>query len=196
MSTEDDVFWLYERNKNYHADCVKIGKCDTCPEMCNGKCYCSYNEIVNPITIGFTDVKCDVKRKTYIKPGQECPVCFDPILKKSDAYLTACGHGFHKLCMFNVFHNTWKINKYADFKCPICRCLLGIPYIPEKYNTFSLEINGLDKLEDFWNYFDYQLCFYCDNKHIEGMNKDCILCTNYRKYGNCSKLLSTPAKLL
>lgn len=184
MSTDDDVFWLYERNKNYYADCVKIGKRDTCPEISNGKCYCSYNETVNPITIGFTDIKCDFKRKTYIKPGQECPICFEPILKKSESYLTSCGHGFHKLCMFNVFHNKWKLDKYANFKCPMCRCLLGIPYIPEKYNSFSFDINGLDKLEDFWNYFDYQLCFYCDNGHVEGMNKDCILCTNYRKYGN------------
>jgi hypothetical protein len=187
MSTSEDVFWLYERNKNYYCNCANFGKLDCCPENVNGKCYCYYNEIVNPNAIGYTDAKCDIKRKTYIKQGQECPICLDPIMRKSDAYLTNCGHGFHKLCMFKSFKLNWISNNKTNFQCPVCRSLLSLPYIPEKYNSFSFDINELDKLEDFWNCIDYQLCYYCDNGHIEGINKDCILCTNYRKFGSFKK---------
>ena len=186
MTTAEDVFWIYERNKNIYSDCVKLGKIDKCPEKMDGKCYCCYNEIVNPNTIGYDDTYCDMQRKTYIKPGQECPICLLSIDKKSESYLTDCGHGFHKLCMFKLFESK---KKHKSFRCPMCRCNLGIPCIhPQKYNVFSSEINYLDKLEDFWNYFEFQICYYCDNGHVEGMNKDCILCTNYRKFGACSKM--------
>lgn len=190
MSTAEDVFWLYERNKNYYCNCANFGKLNSCPENIHGKCYCSYNEVVIPNTIGFTDVKCDIKRKTYIKQGEECSICLEPIMRKSEAYLTDCGHGFHKLCMFKSFQIKWAIRKGANFQCPVCRSFLSLPHIPEKYNAFSFDINELDKLEDFWNCIDYQLCYYCDNNHIEGTNKDCILCTNYRKYGTPKKLIS------
>lgn len=183
MTTPEDVFWIYERNKNYYSDCAKLGILDKCPEKNDGQCYCCFNQLVNPITIGDQEVICNIKRKTYIKPGQECPICLLPINKKGESYLTPCGHGFHKLCIFKTFEIQWKINKGANFKCPICRSNMGFICLPERYNTFSLEINSLDRLEDFWEYYEYQLIFYCDNGHIEGMNKDCVLCTNYRKFG-------------
>jgi hypothetical protein len=62
-----------------------------------------------------------------------------------------------------------------------------LPCFPEKYNVFSFDLNELDKLEDFWNCIDYQMFYYCDNGHVEGTNKDCILCTNYRNFGNLKK---------
>jgi hypothetical protein len=182
MSTCEDVFWIYERNKNYYCDCVKLGKIDQCPEKNNNQCYCCFNELVNPITIGNQGTTCDIKRLTYITPGQECSICLSPVLKKSESYLTDCGHGFHKLCIFKAFEINWK-NNGRTFNCPNCRCCLGWPTLPERYNHFSLEVNYIDKLEDFWNYYDYQLHSYCLNGHIEGTNKDCILCTNYRRYG-------------
>lgn len=181
MSTAEDVFWLYERNKNYYCDCIKFKNLGLCLSSGANICNCHYNELVNPITIGFTDTECDVMRKTYIKPGQECAICLDPIIRKSEAYLTGCGHGFHKLCATKMFHMQIQMNKTSSFRCPMCRCNLGMPCIPEKYNSFSFDKNGLDKLEDFWNYFDYQELIYCDNGHVEGMNKDCMLCTKYRK---------------
>jgi hypothetical protein len=187
MSTAEDVFWLYERNKNYYANCANIGKMDTCPEKVDEKCYCHYNELVNPKVIGITDVKCSMKRKTYIKQGQECPICLDPIMRKSEAHLTSCGHGFHKLCMFKLLDLKCKDKKGSSIQCPICRCNGCLPCFPEKYNVFSFDLNELDKLEDFWNCIDYQMYYYCDNGHVEGTNKDCILCTNYRNFGNLKK---------
>jgi hypothetical protein len=62
----------------------------------------------------------------YIKIGEPCAICFEPIVKARNAYYTECGHKVHKTCITDYYNSTfnnrslghsfnWKIS------CPICR---------------------------------------------------------------------------
>ena len=67
MSTTEDVFWLYESNNN--KNCSNSDKI--------------FQQLpVLHYTIGDQENKCDISRKTYIKIGDECPICLDPIQTK------------------------------------------------------------------------------------------------------------------
>ena len=106
ISTAEDVFYLYERNSSWYYNCKKQLIFPICKSIYsingnnNYECFCESNQIVKPITIGNQNVSCSLERKCYITPGKECPICFDKILRKSEAYLTGCGHAFHKKCIF------------------------------------------------------------------------------------------------
>jgi hypothetical protein len=184
MATAEDVFHLYERNLNYYTKCSNI---DLCPTKNCDECYCQELFSVKPITIGEQDIKCNFIRKCYIRPGQECSICLEPIIKKSEAYLTYCGHGFHKKCIFNSFEKKWSQKYCSTFRCPLCRrnlvadiANINIRY-QEKWGQFTL-----DHLEDFWYRKDFILPQYCPNgwQHYEGLNSECSCCIRYRKYGN------------
>lgn len=43
--------------------------------------------------------------KCYINPQEDCSICLEKICNKSDAYLTNCGHAFHKSCLFKTYEN-------------------------------------------------------------------------------------------
>ncbi len=184
MTTAEDVFWIYERNSTHYYNCVKQGKIETCTTKWNNNCYCVNTQIVKPITIGEQDTDCDLKRKTYIIIGDECPICIEPIMHKIDAYLTPCGHGFHKKCLFNAFKTKWKTKYCSQFYCPMCRSRLGQIVIESRYKI-SNNNNGLDDLENFWINKDYRYCNPCmkNYKHYEGMDNNCDNCLNYRKTG-------------
>jgi hypothetical protein len=113
----------------------------------------------------------------------ECPICMEPILRKSDAYLTSCGHGFHKKCIFHAFQTKMEDNCFALFQCPMCRSKMGDVCIQGKYNVNSNEYNILDELENYWSKKDFTMCILCDNEcdHYQGMKSDCELCIRYRK---------------
>ena len=182
--TAEDVFYLYERNSNYYYDCFQQGQIEKCVTKYNNECYCSYEkQIVFPTTIGDQQTKCDFNRKTYIKFGDECPICIEPITTKVSAFLTPCGHGFHKKCIFDAFEAKWKTKWASQFKCPMCRSRLGQIDIENRYNN-SIN-NGLDELENFWTNKDYRYCYPCANgyNHNEGMDKNCNRCVNYRNNG-------------
>ena len=104
-ATAEDVFYLYERNKCVYDNCKLAGR--RCPDSdLEMECYCSIsNTSVLPITIGDQSVKCDFKRKVYIKQGEECSICLEQIYQKNNAYLTSCGHSFHRSCLFKAFEN-------------------------------------------------------------------------------------------
>jgi hypothetical protein len=163
MATVEDVYWLYENEGKLNDD----------------------NVLLFPNVIGETGTKCSFKRKTYIIPGQECPVCMDPILRKSEAYLTSCGHGFHKKCIFDAFHAKVENDWCCQYKCPMCRANIGDICIQEKYNSGSKEYNKLDALENFWMQKEFMMCVLCnsDFEHYEGMKSDCHACLKYVKYG-------------
>jgi len=166
MATAEDVFWLYERNNN-------INEC--------------YEPIINPYTIGNQENPCDLKRKIYIKFGEECPICMEDINTKKTAYLTPCGHSFHKKCIFNAFETKWQTKWASQFYCPICRSRLGQIDIEERYNCRFIEdkYHYMDHLENFWINKDYRYCNPCMKtpKHSEGMDRNCKTCLNYRKTG-------------
>lgn len=169
MTTTDDVFSLYAH------------LCSS--QRCIGLEESSYASPLNPIEIGDVEVKCDLKRKCYIKAGDECPICMDPIFNKSNAYLTWCGHSFHKSCIFHYMETKW-VTKYAsNTHCPMCRKSLGMGLhaMNERYAIDYLKPNYLDILENFWLTKDYTVAHVCRNRydHYLGMKKNCKLCRKF-----------------
>ena len=189
MTTAEDVFYLYERNNTYYHNCNISGTINDCPDNWSNECFCHTKQLVKPITIGNQCVPCAFKRKCYIKIGEECSICMDQILTKSSAYLTSCGHSFHKLCIFKAFEIKQKTKHASNFTCPNCRTSQGmdIHEINERYNQSRIfMLNYLDNLENFWITKDFILTEVCssDYKHDIGMKNDCNMCLNYRETGN------------
>ena len=176
---QEDVFSLYERNRSHHN-----GYCLTCTDETN-QCECESKHAVYPICIGEQDIPCRFHVRNYIKIGDDCPICFDSITHKIDAYITGCGHSFHRKCLFNVFHARWKQRPFSQIKCPLCRCGLGCPDLFQRYNYCTS--SSLDILENFWMSKDYMMPEFCplfgDNPHYLGMHTDCGYCTRYRNIG-------------
>ena len=188
-TTAEDVFYLYERNKTFYDNCRLAGR--KCPnEVYDVECYCQVIEPVLPITIGDQCVPCNFNRKVYIKQGEECAICMETIYQKNNAYLTSCGHSFHKTCLFNAFEIKAK-NKH-NFPCPLCRARLGYPEFYCRYtcNIFKdpnqiSETNFLDTLEEFWLSKEFNLIQICSNghNHALGMKNNCDDCLDYRING-------------
>jgi hypothetical protein len=164
MSTAEDVWYLYERNNKYYNNEEK------------------YILPIEPETIGNQSNKCNFKRKVYIRPDEECSICLDKINKKSTAYLTGCGHSFHKKCLFNLYEIKRNYNPFCVLKCPICRTNMGLE-ISELSFKYHINLNNnLDRLENFWIKKDYLCCDICPNRvkiHYIGMNKKCKTCIKY-----------------
>jgi len=171
MSTVEDVFHLYENHNNK-------------------------DKIILPLNIGEQDIgkqniQFYLKYKCYIKPGDICPICLDEIYTKSSAFLTNCGHHFHKKCLFNYMKKKWESNNYAvSCRCPNCRRRIGNPEFYRRYKNsyFDIEMdekNELDKLEDLWLSLEYKLPEFCSNglNHYLGTNKECSYCVLYRNTG-------------
>ena len=159
----EDVYYLYDKNN---------------------KSYFDYDEniVVYPPMIGDVATPCRLNVKCYINPNSECSICLEKITHKSNAYLTSCGHGFHKSCLFKSFETKWEIKPKSVFKCPLCRSNIGYLEIHEKYNVFNG--NGLDQLENFWLCKDYLMCELCNiPTHYRGMKSTCMECITYRKFG-------------
>jgi hypothetical protein len=120
------------------------------------------------------------KKKYYIRPNQECPICLEPIMTKTSAFLTPCGHGFHKKCMHQAFQCNW-LTKQAGACCPLCRYNDVGDYCVEKYCCWNEDANELDCLENFWMNKDIMLATPCyDGKHYIGIDKNCKYCKKYR----------------
>jgi hypothetical protein len=189
MSTAEDVFYLYERNSRYYHDCSKI---EECADSYNDECYCHLKQDVIPFTIGDQYVPCDFKIKCYIKPHEECPICYEEIMTKSTAFITNCGHSFHKSCLSKYIETKWLSTTYiSTARCPICRCSLGHPEFDQRYRSSYFNCNHsndneLDKLEDFWLTKDYKLPVFCSHgyNHYLGLNKNCFICKGYREKGD------------
>ncbi len=182
MSTFEDVFYLYERNSTYYHNCSKRYT------DCLNECYCYLNQTVIPCTIGDPYVSCKLNIKCYIKPGEICPICYDPIITKSTAYITHCGHHFHKKCLFTYLES--KQSSISPTKCPMCRRFLGQPNFSQRYrssyfNVYHKDDNELDKLEDYWINKEYALPSYCSNRYDHYLLTDinCHVCKAYREKG-------------
>ena len=192
MTTTDDIFWIYERNSYIYSVCEETKNDKTCKndyhEDSNCKeCFCHSEAIVHPIMIGYIWTPCRMNKKSYIKIGEECPICMEPIIHKKNAYLTCCGHSFHRKCILKL-NETNGLNDFTQLTCPICRDHQG-SY--EENNRYGYNTkNGLDKLEEFSINKDYQSCEICDfsdlksgKNHYVGMNKNCHRCQTYRQTG-------------
>lgn len=188
MTTCEDVFYLYERNSTYYYDCKKQGKFDKCPNKFLNKCQCIYEQKVLPISIGEQDCDCNLNKKCYIKLGEKCPICLEKILIKKNALLTPCGHSFHKKCIFDAMETVTPLLKGNSVNCPMCRSKLGWS-LEELNNRYNSEPGSLDEIENFWfrdGLVPRVICQTTEkiNEHYMGMNKDCEICLEYRKYGN------------
>ena len=190
MTTLDNIFNPYERNRWYYAD--KEGNLEICPINI---CYESGDqEISKTKTIYKTHiikgrsrfisknvpktVYENLKVKHYIKISEECPICYDPIIHKRDAYLTDCGHSFHLSCI-NAYYYKNYFEKEGNIWCPICRSDIGT--FDGLKNIYCNSNNRLDKLEDFWNTMSYEIPRACGYDHFTGLNDSCIECLEYRK---------------
>lgn len=191
MSTLEDIFYLYERNSRYYHDCNLKNSIKECNDFWSNECYCHFKQEVKPFTIGDQDTPCDIKVKCYIKPGDECPICFESIMMKSSAFITNCGHNFHKKCLLKYIETKWLSSSYiSTARCPMCRCSLGHPDFIQRYRSsyFNCQYsndNELDKLEDFWLSAEYKLPNFCSNgyDHYLGFDKNCFNCESYREKG-------------
>jgi hypothetical protein len=145
------------------------------------------SEAVQPFTIGDQTVPCRLHVKCYLRPDQECPICLEKIASKKVAFLTGCGHAFHRKCLFTTFQMKWKQKLYSVLKCPMCRSGLGIPVLYERYIIDPKKMHYLDQLENFWLTKDFLLPHYCTNSksgvHYLGMKKSCAKCKYYQKNG-------------
>ena len=190
MTTAEDAFSLYERNAaSIYHNCARLNRLETCPIQWEGKCLCQFNVPVFSRTIGNAEVPCDMKRRCYVKPGQECPICFESILTKTSAYLTCCGHAFHKKCIFELVESKWLQSYPCTIHCPLCRTYLGseIYEMTKRYNVFVQEkpMNYLDRLEEFWIGKDFELIVPCSDgfDHAAVMKKGCSQFKKYIKTG-------------
>ncbi len=182
MSTAEDVLYLYERNTLYY-DKLNYKLNDSFLEY---SIYDTDGEESNlpifPETIGNPFFKCNFKRKVYIKPGEECSICFDKIMTKKNAYLTACGHSFHKTCLFTTYEIKRQTNPYCSLNCPLCRAKLGLDIKDLAYRYRYIFNNQLDNLENFWIKKDFICCDICPSKnfHYIGMKNNCEDCKKYQ----------------
>lgn len=183
---DNSVWYVYERNRDYYYNCTnKL----TCPNYYNDECMCHYHQIVFPYRFyecGFPrNKKIEFSTKMYISFGQTCPICLESILHKKDAWLTPCGHGFHRNCIIDTFehymNNKNRVRHSNTMPCPICRedlvdCCIGKLTI-DRYKGISL----LDRLENFWLTIDKKLiitCHKCDE--TLGFNINCHYCMPWK----------------
>lgn len=191
MATAEDVFYLFERNSRVYHDCKFKNKLNECENNFLNECCCHLKQYVKPFTIGDQCSPCNLKIKCYIKPGEECPICYEPIMTKHSAFITNCGHHYHKKCIHKYMETKWLSSGYISVaRCPMCRCSLGHTEIMERYrssyfDTYDNDTNGLDRLEDFWITKDCRLPFFCGNgyDHYLGNNNICAACKAFRENG-------------
>ncbi len=132
----------------------------------------------------FKDVKNNfnkyLKIKHYIKIGDECSICYEPLIHKNNVILTDCGHSFHTHCIAKR-DSFIDIDK-DDYWCPLCRQDMGF-YATTKDRYLCIK-NKLDELENFWENLKNLHPNKCHkNNHYLGMNNDCKLCNIYIKTG-------------
>jgi len=133
----------------------------------------------------------NIKKKHYIRKGEECPICYDPIFTKMNAFITKCSHCFHYKCI----QNHYDINFNHLGECPMCRQSVGYYEEVIKFR-YPYSLKGFDVLEDFWNNIDSLIPKKCYRRewskfthiHDLGMNEDCQFCRSYRQTGKDHRL--------
>jgi len=179
MTTLEDIYHPNERNRWFYEE--KGGDVlEVCPISI-------FDDISQHVISKEKTVKENLKIKHYIKIGEECPLCYEPIWYRRDAFLTDCGHSFHLSCI----HSYEMANMFDDgafgISCPMCRSDMGL--YGDNGRIYFNSSKGLDKLEDFWNNIQYKRPTLCGHQynpqhisdHILGLNNRCYYCIKYRK---------------
>lgn len=159
MTTLEDTFNDYDNNtieisSDKQGD-NKIAKYSIIDYDSDFYIYESYNRKVRRSIIE------NLQIKHYIKIGEECPICYENINHRKNAYLTDCGHAFHYNCIITYdYKNSFE---KIGIHCPICRQDIGIyDNIKDKYRKSN---NSLDNLEDFEMNIKKKLPKVCYNFH-------------------------------
>jgi len=199
MTTTEDILnpydrnlWFYNQDENIHVDVMPLNFCCdmegskhdiTKFKFKVDKNYKSYksnekNEIHELLRV-----------KHYIKIGEECPICYEPIYTKKTALLSDCGHCFHNYCIAERDKITELNFKSLLGQCPYCRQSMGM-YECEKirYQTLEGPTKYSDAIENYWDNCNLLLPMTCEpyliiEKHYLGFKKDCTKCKNYRENG-------------
>lgn len=180
MTTLEDIFC------DYGADSKKVPV--SCSQQGSNKIakyqildydsdFCIYESFNRKIRRNIIE---NLQVKHYIKIGEECPICYDAIHHRNEAFLTDYGHAFHYHCVINYdYTNSFK---KEGVYCPICRGDMGLyDNLKDRYKGSE---NSFDNLEDFevnqknklpkicfdlhrvkYNHhfyrMDYYNCYYC-----------------------------------
>jgi hypothetical protein len=132
----------------------------------------------------------------YIKFGELCSICFEPITNRKNAYYTECEHIMHKTCITAYYNSTYNKREYGhsynwNISCPICRtdlqkCVwlekrgLTNPFLKNSLNS-NLDYDMYKELfsEDMLECIGCECTSGCGN--ICGSNYDsCKSCKNWR----------------
>jgi len=175
MTTIEDVYHPHERNRWFYE---KEEELEVCPINI-------VDDISGHIISKEKTVNENLKIKHYIKIGEECPLCYEPIWFKRDAFLTDCGHSFHLSCIHSYDMANIYNNGNLGVWCPMCRSDMGL--YGDSGRIYFNSSKGLDKLEDFWSNIQYKIPRLClhptEQFHIIGLKKTCFVCVDYRKTG-------------
>ncbi len=192
QSLDDLNIWSsHQRNsRNYYNTCKNITEC---PNNLSNECLCYRDMPVLPQDIAEWWVPIKLNVRAYIHIGSTCPICLTSINHKRNAWITNCGHSFHRSCLmqsYNSYMNNPNIIKYTNcMPCPMCRyelptCCCGFEI--EKYQQIYGEPRReLDYLENFEMLKDLLIpeeCYKC--KKYLGMNNNCKECKKYQTNGH------------
>ena len=195
------IWWLHERTSRDYYTCKDLTTCPSKVIEDDGKeeCNCHYKQVVVPQDIGEWWQPVKLEGRSYIPIGAKCPICLSSIIHKRDAWITHCGHSFHRNCLmksYEIYMNNPKIEKYTNvMPCPCCRsdlptCCCG--YNLGRYHSiYGERRNELDYLENFELLSDMIIpieCYKCSKKHkcakYIGMSNDCKECKEYQEKGH------------
>lgn len=135
----------------------------------------------------------------FIKIGEPCAICLEPMISRKNSYYTECGHKMHKTCITNYYNSTYNNKKHGysenwKIRCPICRAsLTKCLWLEERYLT-----NPFLKRAAKWNvvYDDYPEFFNhrviecagcectngCDNVCGSRHKLGCVHCYRWRNF--------------
>lgn len=135
-----------------------------------------YTKIINETLVNNRKVaSATLNIKHYIIIGSECSICYEKILTNKTAYISECGHSYHKKCIFK--YSNICLNENKETLCPLCRKSIDCCdlWLYEKYNSRHKNFNFLDKLENFNSDDNYKYDVYC-----------CKYCKKFSMGKNCS----------
>lgn len=108
---------------------------------------------------------------------EECPICLNPIKSIPSAWITWCGHMFHKSCL-----RDWSYTTRCSGSCPMCRQEMGsLEFLDGvEYAVYPRIENFCDLLEEIPNII-HRFCYNCN--HVMGMNhENCEYCHEWIKH--------------
>ena len=117
MTTLEDIFCDYGADANkipVSCDLQGSNKIAKYQILDYDSDFCIYESFNRKIRRNIIE---NLQVKHYIKIGEECPICYDAIHHRNEAFLTDCGHSFHYHCIINYdYTNSFK---KEGVYCPI-----------------------------------------------------------------------------